>query len=263
MARSKNSLVRVGLIIGILVMLALSLKNYLSAMETLKKADLVAIEEADASNKYIQKQKSLIDHEAIQKVEEDWDREMQLMDNSNLNFDEHACGLKETCDGNSEYTFRVISGAASVIGPRVCWEGADIMRSKLNNVDRGMNVVVINLETKNHRYATFDLYAKDSTELKEFLSQMVNGEIIIIASYDDAAFRLDSEARTTLSSFGSTVASSIAFRDAWVFLGAKGVPGFTAKENHLKNDKSANKYGDWPEAIEISGCLPFPKSIVV
>jgi len=175
---------------------------------------------------------------------------MQLMDNSNLNFDEHACGLKETCDGNSEYTFRVISGAASVIGPRVCWEGADIMRSKvpislhfnnssikLNNVDRGMNVVVINLETKNHRYATFDLYAKDSTELKEFLSQMVNGEIIIIASYDDAAFRLDSEARTTLSSFGSTVASSIAFRDAWVFLGAKGVPGFTAKENHLKNDK--------------------------
>lgn len=57
MARSKNSLVRVGLIIGILLLLALSLKNYLSAMETLKKADLVAIEEADASNKYIQKQK--------------------------------------------------------------------------------------------------------------------------------------------------------------------------------------------------------------
>ena len=148
MARSKNSLVRVGLIIGILIMLSLSLKNYLSAMETLKKADRVAMEEADASNKYLQKQKvhlknrvtvitvitykSLIDHEAIQKVEEDWDREMQLMDNSNLNFDEHACGLKETCDGSSEYTYRVISGAASVIGPRVCWEGADIMRSKVS-----------------------------------------------------------------------------------------------------------------------------------
>ena len=58
---------------------------------------------------------------------------MQLMDNSNLSFDEHACGLKETCDANSEYTFRVISGAASVIGPRVCWEGTDIMRSKVEN----------------------------------------------------------------------------------------------------------------------------------
>ena len=102
-----------------------------------------------------------------------------------------------------------------------------------------MNVVVINLETKNRRYATFDLYAKDSTDLKAFLNQMVNGEVIIIASYDDAAFRLDSEARTILSSFGSSVASSIAFRDAWVFLGAKGVPGFSAKENHLKNDKVA------------------------
>ena len=38
-------------------MLILSMKNYLSAMETLKKADLVAMEEADASNKYLQKQK--------------------------------------------------------------------------------------------------------------------------------------------------------------------------------------------------------------
>ena len=57
MARNKNSLIRVGLIIGILIMLVLSMKNYLSAMETLKKADLVAMEEADASNKYLQKQK--------------------------------------------------------------------------------------------------------------------------------------------------------------------------------------------------------------
>jgi hypothetical protein len=25
--------------------------------------------------------------------------------------------------------------------------------------------------------------------------------------------------------------------------------------------KDANKYGDWPEAIEISGCVPHPSSI--
>ena len=43
------------------------------------------------------------------------------------------CDLKTSCD-KKEYAFRVISGAANVIGPRICWDGNDIMRSKVNNV---------------------------------------------------------------------------------------------------------------------------------
>ena len=48
---------------------------------------------------------------------------------------------------------------------------------KLNNVDRGMNVVVINLEGKSPRYSTFDLYGHDSTDLKAFLNLLQPGEV--------------------------------------------------------------------------------------
>ena len=49
--------------------------------------------------------------------------------------------------------------------------------------------------------------------------------------------RLDAEARSTLASYGSEFAKEIAFRDGWVFLGARSVPGFQAKEMHVKNNK--------------------------
>ena len=100
-----------------------------------------------------------------------------------------------------------------------------------------MNVVVVNLEGKSPRYGTFDLYGKDSTDLKAFLNLVQPGELIMVASYDDAAFRLDGDARTVLNSFGSDFAKEIAFRDGWVFLGAKNIPGFNPAETHIKNNK--------------------------
>ena len=60
---------------------------------------------------------------------------------------------------------------------------------KLDNVDRSMNVVVINLEGKYPRYSTFDLYEKDSTDLKANLIQ--SKELIMIARNID--FNLSSE----------------------------------------------------------------------
>ena len=52
---------------------------------------------------------------------------------------------------------------------------------KLDNVDRGMNLVAINLEGKYLRYSTFDLYEKDSADLKAFLNLIQPGELIMIA----------------------------------------------------------------------------------
>ena len=56
---------------------------------------------------------------------------MALLDGKNFDFNENECGLQTKCDPNREYSFRVISGAANVIGPRVCWGGKDILRSKV------------------------------------------------------------------------------------------------------------------------------------
>jgi len=205
--------------------------------------------------------KSIINEEAIRKAEADWEKEIELISSDTIDGAGNDCDLKFTCDIDKEYSFRIISGAANVIGPRICWNGNDIMRSKLNNVDRGMNVVVINLEGKSPRYSTFDLYGHDSTDLKAFLNLLQPGEIILIASYDDVAFRLDADARSLLSALGSKVANKLGFRDGWTFLGAKNIPNFSTKEAHIPNDKEGNKYGDWPEAIEISGCVTHPGQI--
>ena len=62
-------------------------------------------------------------------------------------------------------------------------------------------------------------------------------QIILIASYDDAAFRLDSAARELLSSLGSTKSANLGFRDGWVFIGAKNIPSFEPQEAHIPNEK--------------------------
>ena len=62
-------------------------------------------------------------------------------------------------------------------------------------------------------------------------------KIILVASYDDAAFRLDADARSLLASLGSNISKTISFRDGWVFIGAKNLPSFPTKEAHIPNDK--------------------------
>jgi len=76
---------------------------------------------------------SLIDKDAIKKVEDDWEKEMQLLGGANMDFNENECGLKIKCDTTREYSYRVISGAANVIGPRICWAGSDVLRSKVRD----------------------------------------------------------------------------------------------------------------------------------
>lgn len=248
------------MIIGVVILTLLSIKNWREATQILNKASSMAITEEENSNLKLSRRKSSINEEAIKKAEAEWEREIELISDSPTEGG-NPCDLKFICDQEKEYSFRIISGAANVIGPRICWNGTDIMRSKLNNVDRGMNVAVVNLEGKSPRYSTFDLYGHDSTDLKAFLNLLQPGEIILVASYDDAAFRLDADARSLLASLGSKISTTISFRDGWVFIGAKNLPSFPTKEAHIPNDKESNKYGDWPEAIEISGCITHPGSI--
>lgn len=247
------------MIVGIIILTCLSIKNYREATQILNSATSMALTEEQNSNLRLSRRKSVINEETIKKAEADWEREIELISDSTENGND--CDLKFKCDTEKEYSFRIISGAANVIGPRICWNGKDIMRSKLNNVDRGMNVAVVNLAGKSPRYSTFDLYGHDSTDLKAFLNLLQPGEIILVASYDDAAFRLDADARSLLASLGSSISKTISFRDGWVFIGAKNLPNFPSKEAHISNDKESNKYGDWPEAIEISGCITHPGSI--
>ncbi|XP_078520625.1 protein FAM3A isoform X2 [Lissotriton helveticus] len=151
----------------------------------------------------------------------------------------HKCGLPQACP-DQHFSFRVVSGAANVIGPKLCFEDRMVMSSVQNNVGRGLNVVLIN----------------DVNDLLKFIRPLYDGTLIMVASYDDAATKMNEEARKIFMDLGSTAAKELAFRDSWVFLGAKGIEDKSPFELHMKNSKATNKYEGWPEALELEGCVP-------
>ncbi|XP_042372451.1 protein FAM3C-like, partial [Plectropomus leopardus] len=68
--------------------------------------------------------------------------------------------------------------------------------------------------------------------------------------------RLDEDARRLISDLGSSSVKSLGFRDNWVFVGGKGASVQNNFEKYLKNDNTKNKYENWPELIDLQGCIP-------
>ncbi|XP_074387214.1 protein FAM3A isoform X5 [Zonotrichia albicollis] len=149
------------------------------------------------------------------------------------------CGLPRPCPPR-HFAFRLLSGAANVVGPRICLEGRELMSSVKNNVGRGLNIALVN----------------DVEELLRFLRPLHEGTLVLVASYDDPATKLTDESRRIFGELGSAVAKDLGFRDSWVFLGAKGVQDRSPFEQHVRNSRGSNKYEGWPEALELGGCVP-------
>nr|XP_020831313.1 protein FAM3A isoform X9 [Phascolarctos cinereus] len=96
----------------------------------------------------------------------------------------------------------------------------------------------------------------DVNDLLKFIRPLHEGTLVFVASYDDPATKMNDETRKIFSELGSTNAKELAFRDSWVFVGAKGVQDKSPFEQHVKNSKNTNKYEGWPEALELEGCIP-------
>ncbi|XP_074861272.1 protein FAM3D [Carettochelys insculpta] len=168
----------------------------------------------------------------------------------------NKCGNQKSCPENF-FAFKVISGAASVVGPSICFENTVLMSNVKNNIDRGLNVALVNGTTGQlMKTDTFDMYAGDVKQLLDFLKAIQEGVIVIVASYDDPATKLNDEARAMFTEMGSRAASQLGFRDNWLFIGAKGLKDKSPYEQHIKNDAAKNKYDGWPEMLEMEGCLP-------
>ena len=65
-------------------------------------------------------------------------KKFNLLDDKKFRF-HFVDHVKDSCDsdvkcGTEEYSFRIISGAASVVGPRICWKGEDIIWAKVNKL---------------------------------------------------------------------------------------------------------------------------------
>uniref|UniRef100_A0A7N4UZK2 FAM3 metabolism regulating signaling molecule A n=1 Tax=Sarcophilus harrisii TaxID=9305 RepID=A0A7N4UZK2_SARHA len=151
----------------------------------------------------------------------------------------YKCGLPQPCP-EQHLAFRVVSGAANVIGPKICLEDKMLMSSVKDNVGRGLNIALVN----------------DVNDLLKFIRPLHEGTLVFVASYDDPATKMNDETRKIFSELGSTNAKELAFRDSWVFVGAKGVQDKSPFEQHMKNSKNTNKYEGWPEALELEGCIP-------
>lgn len=168
----------------------------------------------------------------------------------------NKCGNEKSCPAYY-YAFKMISGAANVVGPSICFEGNILMSGVKSNIGPGINVALVNASS-GHLIKTkyFNMYSGDVKPFVELLESLSEGTLLLVASYDDPATKLDDKARELLTKYGSNFANKLAFRDSWIFVGAKGLKAKSPFEQHLKNDKEVNKYDGWPEVLEMEGCIP-------
>lgn len=60
-----------------------------------------------------------------------WYTEIELVGREAADHEKDECDKDVECDTQAEYSFRVISGAAHIVGPRICWKGKDIIWTKV------------------------------------------------------------------------------------------------------------------------------------
>lgn len=166
------------------------------------------------------------------------------------------CGLSKTCPDNF-FAFKISSGAANVVGPSMCFEDEIIMSPVRNNVGRGLNIALVN-GTAGHvmRKGSFDMYSGEPQLLLDFLTDIPDSTLVLVASYDDPGTKMNDKIKTLFTNLGSSYAKQLGFRDSWVFIGAKDLRSKSPYEQFLKNNPETNKYEGWPELLELEGCVP-------
>ncbi|XP_069021005.1 protein FAM3C isoform X1 [Embiotoca jacksoni] len=168
----------------------------------------------------------------------------------------HKCGLSKECP-SGHFAFKMASGAASVVGPKICLEDKLLMSGVKNNVGRGLNLALVNGRTGELTKTDFyDMWAGDVAPFIKFLKEIEDGTIVMMASYDDPATKLNDEARKLIADLGSTAVGNLGFRDNWIFVGGKGIKTKSPFEQHIKNSADTNKFEGWPEVLEMEGCIP-------
>ncbi|TNN58403.1 Protein FAM3C [Liparis tanakae] len=168
----------------------------------------------------------------------------------------YKCGLSKSCPPG-HFAFRMASGAASVVGPRICLEDKLVMSAVKNNVGRGVNIALVNGRTGDViKTDIFDLWGGDVAPFIKFLKGIADGTVVMMASFDDLSTKLNDEAKKLIADLGSSVISNMGFRDNWIFVGGKGIKTKSPFELHIKNSADTNKFDGWPDVLEMEGCVP-------
>ncbi|NXI64206.1 FAM3D protein, partial [Anseranas semipalmata] len=71
----------------------------------------------------------------------------------------HKCGNQRSCP-TDHFAFKIISGAANVVGPSICFDDEILMSNVKNNIGRGLNIALVNgTSGQLLKTATFDMYS--------------------------------------------------------------------------------------------------------
>ncbi|KAM6937101.1 protein FAM3C [Xenentodon cancila] len=127
----------------------------------------------------------------------------------------------------------------------------------LNNAGSGINIVTLNGKTGEVlNTANFNMYSGKVEPLIEYLKNIKEGSFVLFASFDEPATNLNEEARKLIAELGSAMIKTLGFRDSWAFVGGKGATVGSSLEKYTKNEQENNKYENWPELVQLEGCLP-------
>ncbi|XP_043564137.1 protein FAM3C-like isoform X2 [Chiloscyllium plagiosum] len=146
------------------------------------------------------------------------------------------CGMETRCTAN-HFPFKIISGAANVVGPHICINDKPIMNNIKNNIGKGLNIALVNASSGD-LIATdfFDMWTGNIKLLVDFLHKVKPGTIVLLASFDEPATKFTDEARTLFSELGSSLVHDVKFRDNWIFVGAKPIKEKSPFEQYIKPD---------------------------
>ncbi|XP_072239132.1 protein FAM3C [Leuresthes tenuis] len=166
------------------------------------------------------------------------------------------CSLSTNCPPD-HFALHIRSGAANVVGPKICFNGENIMSHVLNNVGPGINIVVVNGENGVvEKFGYLNINAGNPEDILAYLKDIKPTMIVLVASFDDVATKLTDEMREIFVGMGSTLISSVKPRDNWVFAGRAGTKIKSLFEKLAVNDESTNAFEGWPEMVEVGGCFP-------
>ncbi|XP_070759245.1 protein FAM3C isoform X1 [Enoplosus armatus] len=169
---------------------------------------------------------------------------------------EPKCSLSRVCPPD-HFALHIRSGAANVVGPKICFEGKIIMSHVLNNVGPGLNIVVVNGEKGLvEKFGYLNMKAGNPEDILGYLKAIKPGMIVLVASFDDVTTKMTKEMREIFVGMGSTLIKSVKVRDSWVFAGRAGAKNRSLFEKQAVNDDKTNIYEKWPVVVEVGGCFP-------
>ncbi|XP_034550654.1 protein FAM3C [Notolabrus celidotus] len=166
------------------------------------------------------------------------------------------CSLSKACPPDT-FDFHIWSGAANVVGPKICFNGKIIMSHVLNNIGPGINIVVVNGERGDlEKFGYFNMISGGKNNILEYLKTIKPGSIVLVASYMNVTPRMTDEIRDVFESMGSRFIQSLKKKDGWIFAGKIGAKEKSLFERVSVNDEKTNIYDEWPHVVEMGGCYP-------